>query len=109
MFKEFVRDGRTQARLKDSVFAEVLELYGAHLIERGHAAHTIEGYGRVAGHFVGWLSRRQGDFTTMTDHTVSEFIEKHLPGCHCLLPGPRTLFTARAALGQLTSLLQTRG
>jgi len=109
MFEQFVRYRRDRARLRGTTYARGLDALASHLTERGHATGSILTYGRVAAHFCRWLAIRGVPLRAARDETVREFIRKHLPKCRCRLPGPRTLFTVRAALGHLLVALGREG
>ena len=82
-------------------FAPLIERFTTYLKARSHKNTTLSLYLASARHFLCWLTQRPFDSREIDPKWVREFIEVHLPGCHCPSPAPKSLKTTRAALNQL--------
>ncbi len=82
-------------------FAPLIEQFTTYLKARSHKNTTLCLYLASARHFLYWLTRQSFGGREIAPKWVREFIEVHLPGCHCPSPAPRSLKTTRAALNQL--------
>lgn len=109
MLDDFVRDSRGRARLQGTGLAASLEAFSAYLRQCGHAGSTIAAYRHVAGHFARWLAVRKVSLRRVDEATVRAFTHRHLPQCRCPRPGPRTLFSVRAALHHWLIVLRRDG
>jgi len=89
-------------------FAPLLEQFTTYLKARSHKNTTLSLYLAAARHFLCWLTQQPFGSREITPKWVREFIEVHLPGCHCPSPAPKSLKTTRAALNQLL-LMQGHG
>lgn len=82
-------------------FAPLVERFTTYLKARSHKNTTLSLYLASARHFLCWLTQQPFGSREIDPKWVREFIEAHLPGCHCPSPAPRSLKTTRAALNQL--------
>jgi integrase len=82
-------------------FAPLIEQFTTYLKARCHKNTTLSRYLASARHFLCWLTQQPFGSREINPRWVREFIEAHLPVCHCSSPAPRSLKTIRAALNQL--------
>ena len=76
-----------------------------HLQARRYSRRTIPLYLTSARHFLFWLNQQISNNATVNPGSVQEFIDNHLPVCHCLGSAPKSVNTVRAALNQLLLML----
>jgi site-specific recombinase XerD len=96
-------------RLENNILCSDLEDFIFYLSNRGHTSKTINLYVRTVTHFGRWLEKRKIDPCSITDGTVSLFLFKHLPKCHCIPHGIRSLKESRPALRYLLDALRKNG
>lgn len=77
---------------------DLLDLYVAHLEERGHSVSTVKAYRKAVVHFLQWHPE------VVSTETVRVFLDEHLPACSCITSVVRSRKSARAALNQLLSM-----
>ena len=85
----------------DAGFVLLIEQFTTYLKARCHKNRTLSRYLASARHFLCWLTQQPFGSREIDPRWVREFIEVHLPVCHCSSPAPRCLKTIRAALNQL--------
>lgn len=86
-----------------------IEAYMQFLANRGYAANTFSNYLGVVSHFAQWMHRRRLRMQSINEALVGQFLDKHLPRCHCCGPVQRDRRTLSAALGRLLAVLRARG
>jgi integrase/recombinase XerC len=90
-------------------FAPHIDAYMQFLANRDYAANTFSNYLGVVSHFAQWMHRRRLRLQSIDEGLVSQFLDKHLPRCHCSGPVQRDRRTLSAALGHLLAVLRARG
>lgn len=109
MLNEPVRDVRGSRRQREPAVTVGHDLLIEYLKSRGYAVPTIGMYGRVAGHFVRWLSRGDMSLAELSEQDVMRFLDRHMLRCRCPQSGPRARITVRAALRHLLVVLRREG
>ncbi len=84
----------------------IIPLYVGNLRSRRYARDTIQSYLASVAHFAHWLSRHRLGILDINDALVAEFIDTHLPSCHCRRPCMYRAPTIRAALKHLLAVLK---
>jgi hypothetical protein len=74
-----------------------------------YAANTFSNYLGVVSHFAQWMHSRRLSLQSIDEALVAQFLDKHLPRCHCSGPVQRDRRTLSAALGHLLAVLRARG
>lgn len=95
--------------LAEGPLAPHIDAYMLYLANRDYAVSTFSNYLGSISHFARWIHRRRLGLQSIDEALVAQFLNKHLPRCHC--PGAvqcdrRTL---SAALGHLLGVLRARG
>lgn len=80
---------------------ERLDRFSRYLQARGHRDSTRKAYLATANHFLHWLAIEPEYVRKINNETVQVFLQTHLPVCHCLHVGHRSLIMVRASLNQL--------
>lgn len=100
MLEDLFRRPRVQRRIRQNPHGSVLEQFAEYLSARGHSSNTVHQYVFAAEHFGRWLGRRK-----ISRHTVTQFIKRHLPSCHCKTPSARKSANVYAALNRLLEMI----
>ena len=79
--------------------------YRAYLVERGNAAGYVRNCEAAVMHLSRWMKGANKRLIDIDEGLVAEFVEHHLPGCHCATSA-RHPSTVRAALGHLLVVLR---
>ena len=90
-------------------FAPHIDAYMQFLADRDYAANTFSNYLGVVSHFAQWMHSRRLRLQSIDEGLVAQFLNKHLPRCHCSGPVQRDRRTLSAALGHLLAVLRARG
>lgn len=90
-------------------FATHIDAYMLFLANRSYAANTFSNYLGVVSHFAQWMHSRRLSLRSIDEALVAQFIDKHLPRCHCSGPVQRDRRTLSAALGHLLAVLRAEG
>ena len=80
-----------------------------YLANRDYAANTFCNYLGVVSHFAQWIRSRRLRLQSIDEALVAQFLDKHLPRCHCSGPVQRDRRTLSAALGHLLAVLRAQG
>jgi site-specific recombinase XerD len=94
--------------LRNSVLAPFVTAYVDHLISRQYAPGTTRAYLGCVAHFAHWCRGRSLDLGDLGVH-LKDFVQDHLPGCHCARRVPRCPHQVRAALSHLLAVLAGHG
>jgi len=86
-----------------------IDAYMQFLANRDYAANTFSNYLGVVSHFAQWMHSRRLRLQRIDEGLVAQFLDKHLPRCHCSGPVQRDRRTLSAALGHLLAVLRARG
>lgn len=81
-------------------YKDLASEFAIYLKARGYSEGTQRDYRSVLLHFVHWLTKEHG-CRTIDGQAVRNFLQDHLPECHCPPPVFKQLRTASAALNQL--------
>lgn len=99
---------RVRARLRRSLFGDLLDEYVAQLQTRGYSRNSIcKSLGAVE-HFGSWLHAYGHSLSEVNAVVVHSFLHKHLPKCRCPRPSPTDIIIVRPALNYLLRLMQDR-
>ena len=109
MIENYIHQPHALNRLRSNPLGECLEEFTAYLVERGHSPYTIRLYLEAVAHFGRWLKQQRVDPASIVESTVSSFLYKHLPTCHCTFPCNRSLMELRPALRHLLEALRRTG
>lgn len=90
-------------------FAPHIDAYMQFLANRDYAANTFSNYLGVVSHFAQWMHSRRLRLQSIDEGLTAQFLDKHLPRCHCSGPVQRDRRTLSAALGHLLAVLRARG
>ena len=90
-------------------FAPHIDAYMQFLANRDYAANTFSNYLGVVSHFAQWVHSRRLRLQSIDEGLTAQFLDKHLPRCHCSGPVQRDRHTLSAALGHLLAVLRARG
>lgn len=105
-FETFVKKPSVIRRLKShGQFQNVFEKYSIYLISNQYSLGTSGHYRRAIEHFLYWMSL---DKPTRPFHIneliINEFIDAHVPVCHCPKPAPKRRQDLRGALHIMLNL-----
>jgi integrase/recombinase XerC len=89
--------------------APYVDAYKQYLTDRGYAASTFRNCLRGIAHFAQWIHDRRRRLRCIDEGVVAEFLDGHLPRCHCAGPTHRDRRNLSAALGHLLVVLRDRG
>lgn len=79
--------------------------YRQYLLDRGNAAGYVRNCEAAVAHLSTWMKDGNKRLSDVDARLVAEFVEHHLPGCHCATRA-RHPSTVRAALGHLLVVLR---
>ena len=79
--------------------------YRGYLAERGNAAGYVRNCEAAVAHLSMWMKGASKRLADVDEALVAEFVDHHLPGCHCATSA-RHPSTVRAALGHLLVVLR---
>jgi len=79
--------------------------YRQYLLDRGNAAGYVGNCEAAVAHLSTWMKGANKRLADVDEGLVAEFVEHHLPGCHCATSA-RHPSTVRAALGHLLVVLR---
>ena len=86
-----------------------IDAYMQFLANRDYASNTFSNYLGVVSHFAQWMHSRRLRLQSIDEGLIAQFLDKHLPRCHCSGPVQRDRRTLSAALGHLLAVLRARG
>jgi integrase/recombinase XerC len=95
--------------LAQGPLAPHLDAFKEYLTERGYATTTFANYVGAIAHFAQWLQGRRLRVARIDEAAVVEFLDEHLPRCHCSGPVQRDRRGLSAALGHLLVVLRAQG
>jgi site-specific recombinase XerD len=82
--------------------------YRQYLADRGNAAGYARSCEAAVAHLSMWMKGAKKSLTDVDEGLVAEFVDSHLPGCHCATIA-RHPSSVRAALGHLLVVLRAAG
>ena len=80
-----------------------------YLTDRGYAANTFTNCMGSIAHFAQWIHGRRLRVQRIDEAVVAEFLDEHLPRCHCVRPVQRDRRGLSAALCHLLVVLRAQG
>ncbi len=96
----------TSTWLLESQLSPYVDAFMLHLFDSRYASNTIGNYLAGLTHFAHWTTLCNIDVKSIDEKLIQQFLDDHLPRCHCEAP----VFFARkdlsAALGHLLVLLR---
>jgi len=92
--------------LLDSQLAPHVDAFMLHLFDCRYASNTINNYLAGLTHFAHWISQCNIDVKSIDETLIQQFLDDHLPHCHCEAPVFLARKDLRAALGHLLVLLR---
>jgi site-specific recombinase XerC len=93
--------------LLDSELAPHVDAFMLHLFDCRYPSNTINNYLAGLTHFAHWITQCNIKVKNITDQVIQQFLDDHLPDCHCEAPVFRDRNDLHAALGHLLVLLRT--
>ena len=108
MLEYYFKRPRVQARIKTNVLHGQIRKLIYYLHDCGYRPNTIQSYVQKTEHFGNWLKTNGIPVSSINEDTISSFINKHLPKCHCGVPRPCGRKDVRAALNRLLYVLPSR-
>lgn len=96
------------SRLRASALAPFAQACWDRLSEQRYSPHTARQYLNCLAHFAHWSRRRRFDLRALDQH-ITNFLDRHLSGCHCAAPAQRTRHQVRAALDYLRTVVRASG
>jgi hypothetical protein len=85
--------------LLDSELAPHVDAFMLHLFDCRYASNTINNYLAGLTHFAHWITQCNIKVKNITDQVIQQFLDDHLPDCHCEAPVFRDRNDLHAALG----------
>jgi integrase/recombinase XerC len=95
--------------LSDGPIGPFVNAFKQHLIERRYAANTIASYLSGFSHFARWARTRRLRLHRIDERSIAEFLDEHLPRCHCAALARHDRGDHSAALGHLLVVLRAQG
>ena len=95
--------------LAQGPLAPHVDTFKRYLTERGYATNTFANCVGAIAHFAQWLHGRRLRVARINETVVVEFLDDHLPRCHCTGPVQRDRRALSAALGHLLVVLRAQG
>ncbi|MCO5125407.1 MAG: site-specific integrase [Rhizobacter sp.] len=83
-------------------------VYRQYLADRGNAAGYARSCEAAVAHLSTWMKDGNKRLAVVDEGLVAEFVDNHLPGCHCTTSA-RHPSSVRAALGHLLVVLRAAG
>ena len=74
--------------LAQGPLAPHVDTFKQYLTERGYATNTFANCVGAIAHFAQWLHSRRLRVARIDEAVVVEFLDDHLPRCHCTVSGP---------------------
>jgi site-specific recombinase XerD len=99
---------RVRARLRRSLFGDLLDEYVAQLQTRGYTRNTIRNSLGAVEHFGSWLHAHGHSLSEVNPDVVHSFLHQHLPKCRCPRPSSNEIGIVRPALNYLLRLMHDR-
>ena len=85
-----------------------IQAYRQYLADRGNAAGYARSCEAAVAHLSLWMKSAKKGLADVDEGLVAEFVDQHLPGCHCPTSA-RHPSSVRAALGHLLVVLRAAG
>ncbi|EHR69779.1 site-specific recombinase XerD [Burkholderiales bacterium JOSHI_001] len=85
-----------------------IQAYRQYLADRGNAAGYARSCEAAVAHLSLWMKSARKSLADIDEGLVAEFVDQHLPGCHCPT-NARHPSSVRAALGHLLVVLRAAG
>ena len=95
--------------LDDGPLASYVDAFKRYLTDRGYAKNSFTNCVRSIEHFAQWIHRRRVEVHCIDEAVVGEFLDGHLPSCHCSGVVQRYRPQLSAALGHLLVVLRAQG
>lgn len=109
MIKQYFRDPRAIARLRDTPLGSAIEDLAEYLHARGYAHVSVQGYLRGAAHFGYWIAAEGIAPSELDEEIITRFLGKHVPQCRCPVSRGLPLRQLSAATGHLLNVLRDSG
>ena len=93
--------------LADGPIGPYVDAFKEHLSDRRYAPHTFASYLRGIAHFAQWMHGRRFRLQRIGEASIAEFLDLHLPDCHCRGRVHRDRGDLSAALGHLLVVLRS--
>ena len=108
MLEYYFKRPRVQTRIRTNALYKQIRKLIYYLHDCGYRPDTIQSYVQKIEHFGNWLKTNGTPVGSINEDTISLFINKHLPKCHCSVPCPCGRKDVRAALNRLLYVLPSR-
>jgi integrase/recombinase XerC len=95
--------------LAEGALAPYVDAFRQYLTDRGYATTTFVNCMGSIAHFAQWLHGRRLRVARIDEAAVAEFLDDHLPRCHCRGRVQRDRRGLSAALGHLLVVLRAQG
>jgi hypothetical protein len=94
--------------LSKGPFEPYVDAFKQYLTDRGYAATTFANCVGSIAHFAQWVHRSHRRLQRLDEASVAEFLDEHLPRCHCVGTVQRDRRGLSAALGHLLVVLRAQ-
>ena len=95
--------------LADGPIGSHIDVVKRHLVERRYAAGTFAAYLAGITHFARWAHGKRLPLRRINEGSIAEFLDCHLPNCHCAGATRHDRRDLSAALGHLLVVLRAEG
>lgn len=95
--------------LAEGPLAPHVDAFKQYLTDRGYARTTFANCVGSIAHFAQWMHASRLAVGLVDEAAVAEFLDDHLPRCHCIGPVQRDRRGLSAALGHLLAVLRAEG
>jgi site-specific recombinase XerD len=86
MIEDFLHRPWVVAQLHASALGPDLDALTDELQSLGYSVATIQNHLHAAGHLAYWLTRQRIAVRSLSEATIHQFVERHLPHCRCPIP-----------------------
>lgn len=99
----------TQRWLSGTSFEPAANALASDLVGHGYAIGTVRCYMSCVAHFTHWCALVRLSIGRVDENVAAQFLNGHLPTCHCASRCSRVRFMVQAALAHLIRTLRAQG
>ena len=108
LVKTLFASAPVRCRMAANYLGIILSDFIRDLHERGYSQEGVRHHVLVVEHFGQWLKRRGVRLGQLSTFHVQEFLDSHLPRCHCPQPARKVREDCRAPLRRFVEFLRAR-